>query len=199
MWAARYSGPFVHLYKNSHERVPVRYKKKEGRSGCRSFILFVFPPNIVVAFSYSLRLWAHSMCKTVQSNDLLLFLGGKKRLQLQSGTYKNWQKDLLMEGRRKTRQWKGSKKFKVKTKNWNGLPTHHRLHQLSSPAVGEAEPSGWWVSRTEGNVISTLQVDPLRLLKRQILWKNVNVSILLRTKVRNDTIVPGAWTTLIRQ
>jgi hypothetical protein len=57
------------------------------------------------------------MCKTVQSNDLLLFLGGKKRLQLQSGTYKNWQKDLLMEGRRKTRQRKGSKKFKVKTKN----------------------------------------------------------------------------------
>jgi hypothetical protein len=41
-------------------------------------------------------------------------------------------------------------------------------------------------------VISTLQVDPLRLLKRQILRKNVNVSTLLRTEVRNDKIVPGA-------
>jgi hypothetical protein len=84
MWAARYTGPFVHLYKNSRERVPVRYKKKRG-GGCRSFILFVFPPNIVVAFSYSLRLWAHSMCKTVQSNDLLLFLGGEKKITITIG------------------------------------------------------------------------------------------------------------------
>ncbi len=119
MWAARCTRAFVHLYKNSRERVPVRYNKKRG--GCRSFILFVFPQYCCCIHSYSLRLWAHSMCKTVQSNDLFIVSWGKKRLQLQSGTYKNWQKDLLMEGRRKTHQWKGSKKFEVKTKNWNGL------------------------------------------------------------------------------
>ena len=178
-WVAQCTGAFVHLYKNSRERVPVRHNKKGGGyySLGRLFILFVFPQYCCIHSYYSLRLWAHSMCETVQSNVLLLFLGEKKDYNYNAhskiGRSICWWRDEKKHAGEKVK-----KCLKSKQKQIEGNATHHRQRQLSSPsAVGEAELSGWWVSPTEGNVISTFQADPLQLLKRQILWRNKSVSL----------------------